>query len=91
MSVRTMAKKEMQSMPDYFQILTAGNTFQGTASGIAIFKADFPDNTTSVKLGGVGVNLSNLNAVVGDGYELKGHFTYIQMPLVTDMVLIVYS
>jgi|BioPla2DNA2_1021312.scaffolds.fasta_scaffold08865_10 hypothetical protein len=91
MSMRTMAKKEMQSMPDYFRVLTAGNTFQGTASGVAVFKADFPDNTTSIKLGGVGVNLSDLNDVVCDGYELKGHFTYIQMPLVTDMVLIVYS
>lgn len=91
MSMRTMAKKEMQSMPDYFQVLTAGKTFQGTASGVAVFKADFPDNTTSIKLGGVGVNLSPLNGVVCDGYELKGHFTHIQMPLVTDMVLVVYS
>ena len=90
MSMRTMAKKEMQSMPDYFRVLTAGNTFQGTASGVAVFKADFPDNTQH-QAGWRGRELSDLNDVVCDGYELKGHFTYIQMPLVTDMALIVYS
>ncbi len=89
--MRTMAKKELQSMPDWPRVLTAGETFEGTASGIAVFDADFPNNTLSIKIEGVGANFSPLNGKVPNGYEVKGHFTYIQMPLTTDMVLIVYS
>lgn len=88
--MRTQAKKEMQSMPDFPSVLAAGGTFAGSAGGIAVFDAGFPDDETSVKINGVGVNLSALNGKVPNGYEIKGHFTEITMPETTGMVLIVY-
>lgn len=90
-ATRSMAKKMMQSCPDNGLTYAAGTDLEGTYAGISIFSADFPDDETSFKINGEGVNLSALNGKVPDGFTYLSHFTKVTIPEGSDMVLIVYG
>lgn len=88
---RSIAKKQMQSMPDNGLPCGAGTSLTGSYGGISIFGAAFPNDTTSFKINDVGVNLSVLNGKVPDGWTYISHFTKISIPAGSGMVLIVYG
>ena len=92
MGKRNKVTKEMQSMPDDFDIVTAGQSVSGNYSGIKVYNAAFGNNTTDVEVGGVGKNLSALNAVLPDGDTILGAFTKVSVPVAAaDMVVIAYK
>jgi len=88
---RTKNQKEMNSYPDKLSVLTAGNTVNGSFSAIKVWNAGFPANSTSIKIGGVGVDLSALNSVWVNGDMLLGNFTTVMVPAGSNMVIVVYS
>lgn len=88
---RSIAKKEIQAVPDNSVVLSAGESVTGTFGGISIFEADFPNEVTSIKINGVGVNLSALNGKVPDGWTYVSHFTKVSVPEGSGMVLVVYG
>ncbi len=93
-ATRTLAAKELQSMPDNGIPLASseGDTIlTGTFSAISVFSPDFPDDNTSFEIAGKGVNLSILNDVMPDGFTYLSNFTKITIPAESDMVLIVYG
>ncbi|MDD3535180.1 MAG: hypothetical protein PHC50_03425 [Candidatus Cloacimonetes bacterium] len=92
---RSLAKKELQSMPDNgIPFVAAENNdtiITGSFSAITIFNADFPEDEDSIEINGIGVDLSPLNDFVPDGFTYLSHFTKITIPAKSDMVLIVYG
>lgn len=90
-ALRSLAKKQMQAMPDNGLPYGAGTELEGSYGAISIFGASFPDDETSFEINGEGVNLSSLNAVVPDGWTYISHFTKITIPAGNTMVLIVYG
>jgi len=90
-ATRSMYKKKMQSIPDNGVPYGANTELEGSFGGISVFKADFPDDTTSFEINGVGVNLSVLNGMIPDGWTYVGHFTKVTIPADSEMVLIVYG
>ena len=92
MGKRNKVTKEMQSMPDDFDIVTAGESVSGNYSGIQVFGAAFANNATDMEVAGTGKNMSALNAVFPDGGTIMGAFTKITVPAAaTDMVVIAYK
>ena len=90
-ATRSMAKKQIQSIPDNGLPYGAGTAITGTFGGISIFEASFPDDVTSFEINGDGVNLSMLNGLVPNGFTYLAHFTKITIPAGSSMVLIVYG
>jgi hypothetical protein len=87
----TPSQKEMKSIPSGFDLIAEGASGTGPYYTIKVWGAAFPDDATSFKLNGVGINLSSLNADWVDGDTLLGNFTLVSNPTSSGMKLLAYK
>lgn len=89
---RDKNQKDMQSMPDDFTIISAGESLESSDCGsIHVFNPNFPNNATSFKVCNEGKNLSGINATGVTEIFLMGNFTTITNPEGSGMLIIAYQ